>query len=201
MTPMLEQYIYAGWYEAEERSVLAATLRADDVCLEVGGGIGLISTIAAQQAQRMTVYEANPGLVSIIERTVSLNGQSADVINAVASDADGTTAFYVADSFWMSSLQPSDGAVEHTVRTVSFDRVLADIKPTYLICDIEGGEVDLLGGRSLPDSLRAICVELHPDAVGISSTQGLITALIDQGYALDLPVCTGNVAFFCRPGD
>jgi FkbM family methyltransferase len=199
LTPVLRESLYAGWYETEERSVLTETLRGDDVCLELGGGIGLITTIAAQRVRSVTVCEANPALTPIISRTLESNNATATVINGVVTNEDGEVDFFIAPGFWESSLTPVAGAERRKIRAVSFDRLLQETNPTYLICDIEGAEVDVLGNRSLP-SVRAICLETHPESAGIEATQHLLAHLINDGFALDLRRSVADVAFFYRPG-
>ncbi|MFP3367124.1 hypothetical protein R0J93_26120, partial [Pseudoalteromonas sp. SIMBA_148] len=79
-----------------------------DIIGELGGGIGYISTLCHLQkkAKKIVVFEANPTLITIIEKTHSLNGVTAEVINAVVlpRKTSETVPFYVRDDFWASSL-------------------------------------------------------------------------------------------------
>jgi predicted RNA methylase len=88
------------------------TLRADDIVLEVGSGVGYITTIAARIAREVRAYEANPMLVDVGRATVARSGCRAAIEAGVLarSPTATTTDFYLADEFWVSSLIASTGA-------------------------------------------------------------------------------------------
>jgi FkbM family methyltransferase len=199
MPPEVRRGLYSGRYESQEAAVLKATLRADDTCLELGGGLGILTTIASARTRQVTVYEANPDLLPIISRTLESNHASAKIHNAAVATEDGKVDFYISASFWESSMTPNPAFVKREIEAISFDRLLREISPTYLICDIEGAELDILTAGSLPASLRAICLETHPDATGIEGVGRLISHLLADGFALDLEQSRGGVAFFYRP--
>lgn len=67
---------------------------------------------------------------------------------------------------------------------------------SYLIVDIEGGEVDLLAGE-LP-GVRAICVECHPRVVTPQAITAMLASLFQQGFALDLALSQGPVLYLQR---
>ena len=196
----LRDGLYRGTYESGEARVLRATLRPDDRYLEVGAGIGVISTIACQivGAERVTSFEANPKLVRVAAHTLLDNGFYTPAIeHAILGETDGPRAFYVHDVFWESSLLLTPGAREITVPGRSWNGELERLRPSYLMIDAEGGEADLLNQR-LPDGVRAVCVEMHPARIGHEGVQRLLQELMEQGFVLDTSLSGGQVCYLSR---
>ena len=94
-----------GYYESSEIAALAATIRAGDVVLELGAGVGFISSLMLKQlgARSVTAVEANPTLIPIIRRTHALNGVQAEVVQGVVAATDGEAGFYLQPAFFASS--------------------------------------------------------------------------------------------------
>lgn len=192
--------IYHRAYEAREAAVLRATLRPNDRYLEIGAGIGVISTMACQVvgAEHVTSFEANPELVKAARHTLARNGFHTPAIeHAVLGETDEPRSFYVLDKFWESSLLPTPGAREITVPARSWDAELQRLRPSYLMIDAEGGEADLLD-RTLPDSVRAVCVEMHPERIGHDRVQSLLQGLMSQGFVLDTVLSGMQVCYLSR---
>ncbi len=192
--------LYDGRYEQYEAEVLRATLRSGDRYLEVGASIGVTTTIACQIVGdvNVTAVEADPELARAAARTAALNGHKPVTINAVlTNDGQAERRFYVREDFWGSSLFPSPGAREIVVPARPFLRELEETRATYLLVDIEGGEAELLA-PSLPASVRAICLEVHPDRIGEEAVRGVIAGLTDQGFVLDSRLAEVQVLFFSR---
>lgn len=199
-TPALRDALYHDYYERPEYEVVSATLRRGDRYLELGAGIGFLTTCACGivGGENVFSYEANPELARLVTRTAHANGYEPTVENAVLGAQAGTVDFFVQPDFWGSSLKKAPEARRVTVPALSFAGVLEHVRPTYLTIDIEGGEIALLDGVTLPAWVRAICMEMHPDEVGVAATQELIVKLIAEGFALDLEVSRDGVAFFSR---
>jgi FkbM family methyltransferase len=175
-------------YEHDVLGILERHLRADDRVLEAGAGLGVVTTAAAKVVgpEAVLSFEANPRLLPAIEQTGRANGLRLPVRHAVLGDAEGMTRFHVHPAFEASSLTPAAGAEAIEVPVVSFDDALAEHEPTFLIVDIEGGEVGLFGNRTLPAAVRALCLELHPDVVGRTAVRELLGHLMAQGFDPDL---------------
>jgi len=199
-SPAIRHAIDAGWYELEERRVLEATLRPDDRYLELGAGTGYITARACQLIgdARVVAYEAIPELAAVAAETAQRNGFHPAIFNAILGTEDGETDLFVASDFWASTTLATGGGRKIRVPVRSLARELARTQSTYLMVDIEGGELDLLGATPLPDHVRAVCVELHPDLVGAPPIQGLLVKLISEGFHLDLERSVEWVAFLAR---
>jgi FkbM family methyltransferase len=195
-SPEVRWVIHAGLYESPERDVVLASLRSDDVVLELGTGSGYITTIAAGIAREVRSFDANPELVPFARATVARNGRAAAIENAVLTRAPGTETvpFYLNSEFWTSSLLPFDGAREIAVPVFDFDTVRAGC--SYLITDIEGGELELLSGDLT--GIRAVCVECHPSVLSTRQITDMLSSLFAQGFTLDLGISRGQVLYLSR---
>jgi FkbM family methyltransferase len=198
--PTILDKLYDGSYECSEAQVLLATLRPSDQYLELGAGIGVLTTIACRILGDVdvTAVEADPALAGVAAKTAARNGHRPAIVNAVlTNDGASERRFYVCHDFWSSSLLPSSDANEIVVPARPFLAELERTRATYLVVDIEGGEAELLAPE-LPASVRAVCVEVHPDRIGDHAVQRLITHLIDQGFVLDTRLLCWQVLFFAR---
>lgn len=183
--------INAARYEGQEIAGALHVTGRNDTVLEIGAGIGLVGAVIAVNARPGAVraYEANPDLIPAIEALYAandLNGTIA-VHNAVlvsAADRPATMAFHIHNSYLGSSLIGNAARAQRTVDipTASFAEVCADLSPTVLIMDIEGGELDLLRHADL-SGFRAVVVEFHPSAYGVEGMRACKSILREAGFA------------------
>jgi len=176
--------ILDGSYEAPELRALASALRADDVVLELGTGLGLLSSWCAQRigSARVHTFEANPALEPRIRETFALNGVAPALGVAMLGEHAGEHDFHVHEAFWASSATDATGAA-HTVRVPvrPLNDEIRRIGPSLLVMDIEGGEDAALRGmeatlrRAAPDLL----LEVHPEQLGeLGTSQEALIAWI-----------------------
>lgn len=162
----IRQTIYVGDYESKEAKIVAEAIKPGDVVLELGTGVGFITTkVAKLGAKQIYTFEANPTLRDIVLETFRLNGVQPELHSAILGKAAGSADFYVDKVFWSSSTVPREGATKVEVPVLSFNEFVGDKKPNILICDIEGGEADLFKFADL-SSFERIIIELHPNEVG-----------------------------------
>lgn len=186
------QVMKKGFYEHIEVRTIRNIFKKDDILLEVGAGIGVLSTVAATIAppQSITVVEANPELAAVIAETHRLSGVDGIQILSgigVADSSKGEETFYLRKHFWASSLLPP--AAGEDVRQVAVPRidlnaVIAARCPTVLAMDIEGAELGLLEHLDLRN-LRALVIELHPKVYGLNGTDAIFQAMREQGFVYD----------------
>jgi FkbM family methyltransferase len=197
ISPRIERALAAGHYEREETILARDLVRPGDAVLELGAGLGLVSTVVRRftEAGRIVCYEANPHLIPYICSAHALNGaRDIDVRHAVVlpNPLTQTVPFYLCDEFWSSSLCPSSNAHEVSVRTERLSDVIAEIKPDVLLMDIEGGEADVLETDDL-GAIREIAIELH----GGATEERALASLKRHGF---IPRCEpmGTVHAFTR---
>lgn len=190
--------IHLGLYERLEARVVMATLQPEDRVLELGSGIGYLSALCALRigSERVTAVEANPAMEPHIRETYRLNGVSPHLDMCVLGDRDGEVEFNVNDNYSSSSLHDRGGKTI-PVRMKSFAGMLAAAQPTYLICDIEGGEVPLLIDTPLT-GIGKICIELHPHIIGNHACSQLVRKFLNEGFDCDWQLSGGNVFYFSR---
>ncbi len=194
--------LYDESYEADEREALSRTLRPGDRLLELGSGIGYMSSYAASTlgVSRVTACEANPSLIPIISRVHGMNGVDSEILHGVMS-RDMTTrscTFYTQRHFSASSLQQPDGEYQaKTVPVLHWQTELDRIQPTYLLMDIEGGEIDLLEVFDHA-SVERMLIEFHPKITGEASIERIFEHLRSIGFQAARPHGGTNVWYFER---
>lgn len=175
-------------YEAAETKCVLKVVRDEDVVIELGAGIGYMSTLVATRRKIRSVYafEANPHLIPYIQTVHDANGvKNAHVVNAILGTRKGSADFYVRRNFIASSLDPETrGNILSTekIKVLNARSVFEEIKPTVLICDIEGAELDLIPQLDLT-GLRAAVIELHPQWIGPDGVNTVFRAFMDAGLA------------------
>lgn len=175
-------------YEAKECEAMMHVVAPGDTVLELGAGIGYMSTLIAVKKPgcRVVSYEANPALLPFIAELHAANGvEDVTVRNALLSDSGGEPVpFHVRRNILASSMDASVEAasIERSVEVAREDihAVLAELRPDVLICDIEGAEAHLLPAADL-SCLRAAIVELHPQWIGQDGVQGVFDAFHRAG--------------------
>lgn len=188
-----------GKYEKLEYRVLGKLIKKGEVILELGGGVGFISAVAARHPNTKSVYvvEADARLIPIIKRTHELNSVKATIFNEMVGQQDGSGKFYIADSYIASSAYSEPGRVEVTVPITSFQRRIDHIRPSMLIVDIEGAEAEIFSTARLK-SVRTILVELHPKVIGTNGTMKVFDNLRREGLTYDHELSSRHIVVFKR---
>jgi FkbM family methyltransferase len=187
LNPPLTAALTEGRYEGSEAHALQVLLRPDDVYFELGAGLGFMSTLAARvvtDPERIHVYEANPELIPVIEKTWAANGVAGNVHHCMLGTGKGEHEFHVSRAFWASSGQIAYGGSRTiTVPQRDFLKQLEKRAATFVMMDIEGGERDLLV-KKLPSRVRAVVAEYHPHIIGADVVESLWANLESQGFAV-----------------
>lgn len=188
-------------YEQKESEAALRIVKEGDVVVELGAGIGYMSTLVASKRKIKSVhsFEANPHLIPYIQKVHAINGlTNAHVTNAILGPRKGTADFYVRDNLLGSSLAVLEGEVDPPstkVDVLNAKTVFKDIGANVLICDIEGAEVDLIPSLDLT-GLRAAIIELHPQWIGPEGVNKVFRAFMDAGLAYYHRGSTNKVVCF-----
>lgn len=195
--------LYDGGYEREECIAFERTLRPDDRVLELGAGIGYISSAAARRvgSGRVTTIEANTALAPIISATHGANNVQPDVrfgVMTAGHDLAPRTFYRHTRNLWSSSLSVPDGPHEAIeVAALSWAHTLTEVQPSYLVMDIEGGEIELL--RELDcEHVRRMLIEFHPRKTGTGSVVAVFEHLRDLGFRADRVASGTHIYYFER---
>ncbi|MCB2128349.1 MAG: FkbM family methyltransferase [Rhodobacteraceae bacterium] len=190
ITPLTEAPMRAGTYELAEARELRRILRAGDRVLELGGGVGFLSTIAALSPGigRVVTVEASPKLIPMIRETHRLNGVTGvEVIaGAAVAEGGGDIDFFLRPHFWGSSLDANLRAYSRAVKRprIAVAPLIAGLRPSVIVCDIEGGEDGLFDGADL-SPVRHMVIELHPKAYGEEGVDRVLAVLNAKGLRGD----------------
>lgn len=177
--------LYAERYEWLERALLPTLLRPDDRVVELGAAIGLIGLVASRivDPAQIILVEANRDLIPEIKGNFARNGITLpDLRHGVAGTSTGMVDFHVSSQFWASTTLPHAGQQHRVdqVEMIDTGAMLRDHKATVLICDIEGGELDLLPHLDL-SGIRMVIAELHPYLIGPDGVARIVEAMDAAG--------------------
>jgi FkbM family methyltransferase len=190
ITRALRARMLRGRYERSERELMKAWLDPAAPVIELGGGIGVVSTLVNRQlrdAARHVVVEANPSLIPVIERQKQANGTGYTVVNAAIDySPGGMTELHIGDEF--ISARVGGGTPSGTVRVPSM--TLAGLLERYpwtgatLLCDIEGIETELVEreGEHIGRHFRTLIIEVHPEFRSAAQCEALFTRLDALGF-------------------
>ena len=198
-------------YEGRERDILKEIIRPDDCILEIGTAVGVVTMTAASAvgAERVATYEANPMILSDARRNFVHNSLSEiKAYNAVLKNRatwggpSEHVDFYISRDFWSSRMgaKATDIDIVEVVQvpTLCLEEAITLHQANFLICDIEGGEAELLLEADL-SSLNTILIETHYWAIGKAKTSALIRKLVADGFDIDLD-WTGHHVTLLRRG-
>ncbi len=205
ITPAIREAILSGRFETEEAAQIPAIVRPGDRVLEIGAGIGFISTLLSRQPRvsRVVAVEANPHLIGYMSDLHALNGvRKVRRLNAVLTNAGGGTAtFYLRRDFWMGSLSAGPNPYVATVEvpTLSLDGLLREEAIDLIVCDIEGAEAGLFEGADL-SGVDRLWIETHDHVTGLSGVRRLFETMAGHGFVYDPRHSIGSVVLFQRLG-
>lgn len=191
-------------YERKEADAVMKMVQADDVVLELGGGIGYMSTLIASKkaVKEVHTYEANPALIPYIHEMHAANGVTdrVTVHNKLLAARKGEPVdFFVRENFLASSMDassdPDSIVATHQIEVENINTVLKDLKPTVLVCDIEGAEEHLLPEGDF-SCLRAAIIELHPQWIGQKGVQAVFDTMQRAGLTFFPKPSEGKVVVF-----
>lgn len=93
--------ILSGYYEAKELALVKRHLEPKDIVLELGAGIGCISSFCAKVLGpgRVFAVEANENLTPIILATFARNSVHPHLENVILGKGDGDAKFSSAQAF------------------------------------------------------------------------------------------------------
>lgn len=198
--------ITSGIYESREARSIQRLFDRDEVVVELGAGVGLISTIAMKsgKVRRLHTFEADERLVPLIQATHKRNGiENVTVHNvAVSGDPEAVSRGYLdlamRKNFPGNSTMSAGPKVRTTrVKVRSLGSIVAEYRPSVLIVDIEGAEEHLFTGVDLAGVMR-VSMEIHPHHLGTEGVRRVFDDLHAAGLIYDARFSHGGVPVFSR---
>lgn len=204
ITPAIRAAMLGHRFETEEARQIPQIVEPGDRVVEIGAGIGFISTLLSRQRRVASVLavEANPNLITYMARLHRRNNvRKVRRLNAVLDNAEtpGAATFYLRRDFWMGSLMASPNPYFDTVTvpTRNFSAVLRDEAASLIVCDVEGAEAFLFEGADLAGVDR-VFLEVHDHVTGLSGVAAVFTTLAAKGFVYDPRHSDGSVVLFRR---
>lgn len=204
ITPNIERPMRLNRYETGECLTAQKLLKPGDRVLELGAGVGLVSTISSRVPgiEAILTIEAHPELIPVIRETHRINNvTTVELRNGLATNADQPAQnFYVRKDFWGSSMEPDSRPYAYIAQVPAFSLagLIEEFKPTVIIADIEGGEYDLFDGADL-SGVRLIMLELHPRVYGPSGEKKILDQVEETGLKIHPDYLPGSVWVLERP--
>ena len=178
--------VFYGRYERTERELLRRHLPVAAPVVELGGGMGLVACIVNRRLQnpdRHVVVEANPLMHPLIERNRSLNGSRFELVHAAIGYSGPRVALKRGDDLLGSRFQAAD---DGDVPVIQLREILdrCDFETCTLICDIEGGEIELVQNEleTLRSRVGLIVLEEHPEYCAEADRAGMFKLLTGIGF-------------------
>lgn len=186
MPKSVRSSLFKGTHEAHERALVGKYLGAGDRVLEIGAATGLVSMVCAKHCgvENVLSYEANPAMERLIRENFSLNGWQPNLVMKAITLDGSDVSFFVSDNIYSSSIIDRSDTVPGKNITVASDplnSVISEFRPTAIVMDVEGAEIELLGKADV-SSVRKIIVEVHPHITGQDTVDNLIDKLETSGF-------------------
>lgn len=202
VSPVIWQALKDGSYEAKEARSVARAIRDGDRVLELGSGIGVITSVIARiPGVSVWAFEANPSTARLAERVLEANRASNVRFcqGLLTAGQPESHIFYVRRDLWMSSMDENQGPYEHRIQIASenIDEFIHRHRINVLVMDIEGAERDLLSDADL-HGVERIFVELHDHLYGLSGVRDITQALALKGFAYDPRGSRGPCVLFSK---
>lgn len=147
-----------------DRSYRQLTIKPDDVVFDIGGNIGAFAAWAAPKCKQVITFEPDADNFAVLTQNIAPFNNVTAYNCALVGHNNPTVEFFTNDTGrnkGLHSLVVTGGRTRHVVQAQNFAAMLNTYRPTVIKMDIEGGEVDLLLGKSLPEHVREIALELH----------------------------------------
>lgn len=188
-------------YESVELYLSSQLIRPGDTVLDLGSGLGLSAITAAKAAQggRVVGFEADPRVAQLARDNAARNDVKLEIRNAAISTEEGDFTFYRDVDFLSNSMFPIEGGTQITVPCAAFRKVIEEVRPNFISCDIEGVERDLFDGADL-SSVRRVVLETHAHVIGPEGIKKCCDQLERAGLKKVENLCWHSVLVFDRDG-
>ncbi len=184
----IKYLLLSGKHEKPERAALRRFLDPNLPVIEFGGFIGVVSCVANKilsDPRKHVVIEANPAIVPLLVENRDRNRCAFTVLHRAIGYGAAEIRFNINENLLASSIQASSERFV-TVATITLEKLLHDFGFGHctLICDIEGGEVDLVRHESqiLGERVSTILMEVHNKMLGDEVIDAMLRDLHRIGF-------------------
>lgn len=201
----IERKIAAGEYEGHEANAARKRIKLGMRVLEVGAGLGYVSSVCAQMAgaENVVSVEANPQMLTPLQSNLARNGY-ADVRvmhGAIVGNGhhEDNVNFRAGGLFWGGATLPNGVSREDmvSVPALRIRPLLMAIRPRFVMLDVEGGEADLFK-KPWPPFVKFVVLELHPKKYATSVIKEIVDCMSETGLTYDPVTSRGRTLGFMR---
>jgi len=205
ISPTVERAMLNGEYEASEASNIGTIIGNNERVLELGVGVGFLSCLILKNplVEAYLGLEAHPALPKLIRQVFELNGVEGEIREGVVT-ADSTeefVEFYLRDDYWVSSKMPcaqDSDTRPIKVKCLNLSELIREFRPTLIVCDTEGSELELFTGTDL-GGVSKVYLEVHEEVIGPEGIAELCSHFEQSGLSPVPSESKGDVLFFARP--
>jgi FkbM family methyltransferase len=200
MSPSVERAVTRGGMLEDELRLLRMLLTPQDIVLEVGAGLGIVSAYCAKRLGSGCVFacEADPDLEPHIRETYDLNAVEPNLeMCAVRANAGRVTIYRSKHLVTSSAASPADGAVAREVPGKALSYLVEKVRPTLLIVGEEGAAAELFDTAQLP-GVRKIVLEIHERRTAERKTRHVREVLAAIGFREDSRFSSRDHLVLCR---
>jgi FkbM family methyltransferase len=182
--------------------MLQDALREGDCVLDIGANIGYYALMAARLTGpqgKVYAIEPVPHNMKLLEDSIRLNKYgNIETFPLAMGQSDSTAKLYISDHpNWSSFYRPRRVTGQIDIHVNSVDSFIKDKKPPDVVrMDVEGYEYEILSGMG--DLLASgrplrLFIEFHPDIMGRSRAEALLTNLQKHGFQLKKVILEPNI--------
>lgn len=183
-------------YEQSERTLLCKVIKPGCSVLEMGGSIGILATICVNKVGpegRVVSVEAAEWIAAQTGSRLAMY-PNVSVTNGFAFPVTSVPTSFSCGQF-LDSGNTLGGRIDFAAdapalandRVFDISRLQSEfaIAPDILLIDIEGSELVILEPTAtIPECVKHIIIELHPDLYGDAKEKQIIAALNKLGFSL-----------------
>ena len=185
LTPMMKYYLNKNinTYELGERILTSEILSSNDVVLEAGTSIGLmtglISKIVGNNVKLYTI-EADNDLILIAK---NINKDNTNILyNSGALVFDDTPQLVFNKMGWLGG-RIGEGKRPHIVNCINFYDFIKKNNINACVLDIEGAESGIIV-NGIPTQINKLIIELHPNIYSNETMNSVIHKILNEGFEL-----------------
>jgi FkbM family methyltransferase len=200
MSPSVERAVTRGGMLEDELRLLGMVLTPQDITLEIGAGLGIVSAYCAKRLGSGSVFacEADPDLEPHIRETYGLNAVQPSLdMCAVRATAGRVTIYRSKHLVSSSAVSLSPGAQSIEVPGKALSYLVEKVRPTLLIVGEEGAAAELFDAARLP-GVRKIVLEMHEPMAGEGRARQVRGTLAGIGFREDSRFSSRDHLVLCR---
>lgn len=162
-------------YEKEEYKIIQKYFSEEDVVLEVGSCLGVVTGMISQKCKSVISVEANPELKEPLQMMKNTNKlDNVEFISGYIDSHRHPVQFQTYDNIVAGSGDREDLEINNvrgwgdSLKTYDLESITLDSIPgtpdvNALVIDMEGGELNFITNHRefITNSVRKICIELH----------------------------------------